>query len=475
MKLLPDSAASLPVIAVVGAGPAGLMAAQACADAGARVEVFDAMPSVGRKLLLAGKGGLNLTHAQAPAAFNARYAGARQHLQPFLDAFGPAEVRAWAHSLGIETFVGTSARVFPREMKAAPLLRAWLQRLRLAGVVFHSRHRWVGWLDPPSAGAACATHDGLIAGECDGSRLPDAPSSVVAGSRIGLKMALSGGPGLASGTRQGPAGHELAVWADAVILALGGGSWSRLGSDGAWLPLLSGRGVAVAPLAPANCGFDCGWSPHFSTRFAGAPMKSVAIALAEPCSGQGADVDDGAPPMPRLGEFVITATGVEGSLIYAVSAGARDRIAAAGHAELVVDLLPDRSEAWIGQALARPRGARSMANHLRRCLGIDGAKAGLLRECLAPETFADAERLAAAIKRLPVRLLAPRPLDEAISSAGGVRFDSLDGNLMLNALPGVFCAGEMLDWEAPTGGYLLTACLSTGRAAGEGALAWLAR
>ena len=467
MKRPPDCGAPTPLIAIVGAGPAGLMAAQACVAGGVRVEVFDAMPSVGRKFLLAGKGGLNLTHAEPAAAFNARYAGARQHLQPFLDAFGPAELRAWAHGLGIETFVGSSARVFPREMKSAPLLRAWLHRLRQAGVDFHSRRRWVGWVTPGPGGSSAGRSS--AGGHSAGSDFPVADIR----ARVGLRMAVTGNANIVAGTANVRADPEVEVTADAVILALGGGSWSRLGSDGGWLPLLTSRGVAVAALKPANCGFDCAWSDHFSSRFAGAPMKSVAIALAGPCSDQGADVDDAVRSTPRRGEFVITSTGVEGSLIYAVSGAARDRIEARGSAVLEVDLLPDRSESWVAQALARPRGARSMVNHLRRCLGVEGVKAGLLRECLAPGMHADLPLLAASIKRLPIRLLAPRPLDEAISSAGGVRFDALNPRLMLRALPGVFCAGEMLDWEAPTGGYLLTACFATGYAAGEGALAWV--
>lgn len=440
-----DWACTVPAIAIVGAGPAGLMAAEACAAAGARVDVFDAMPSVGRKFLLAGKGGLNLTHAQEPAVFRRQYAGAQDDLRPSLDAFGPDALRAWAHELGIDTFVGTSGRVFPREMKAAPLLRAWLHRLRQTGVTFHSRHRWIGWGDGPPP--------------------PDAATKQV--RRIRLRLAATG-PG------NGQADRDIVVAADAVVLALGGGSWSRLGSDGNWLPLLAGRGVAIAALAPANCGFDCAWSDHFGSRFSGAPMKSVAVSLAQTRSGTGADVADAPALSPRRGEFVITASGVEGSLVYSIAAAARDRIVATGSALLQVDLLADRSEAWVRQALARPRGSRSMANHLRRCLGLDGAKAGLLRECAPAGDFGDAARLAGSIKRLPLRLLSPRPLHEAISTAGGVRFEALDDRLMLRTLPGVFCAGEMLDWEAPTGGYLLTACFATGLAAGRGAIQWLA-
>ena len=435
-----------PAVAIIGAGPAGLMAAEACVLAGARVAVYDAMPSAGRKFLLAGKGGLNLTHSEPLVSFYRRYAGSTEPLRPLLDSFGPAALRAWAQQLGVDTFVGTSGRVFPREMKAAPLLRAWLQRLRRAGVAFHSRHRWIGSA-PPMPGTGPAIRLRLVANG------PTAFAAPTSNPEI---------PAQATGA-------ELVVTADAVVLALGGGSWPRLGSDGSWVPLLAAQGVAVAPLAPANCGFDCGWSDHFGSRFAGAPVKSVAIAIAA------ADGRAGSASHFRRGEFVITATGVEGSLIYATSADARDRIAAMGAAILHLDLLPDRSEEWILQALRRPRGTRSTANHLRRCLRIEGVKAGLLRECLLPDEHADERRLAGAIKRLPLRLLSPRPLPEAISSAGGVRFESLDDRLMLRVLPGVFCAGEMLDWEAPTGGYLLTACFATGRAAGAGAMAWLSQ
>jgi len=391
------------------------MAAEVASGAGVRVDVYDAMPSVGRKFLMAGKGGLNLTHAEPGDAFLSRYGARREHLEPLLAAFGPQALRAWALGLGVETFVGSSGRVFPSEMKAAPLLRAWLHRLRAAGVRFHMRHRWCGWDD---AGA--------------------------------LRMA----------TPQG----VRAVRADALVLALGGGSWARLGSTGAWVPLLAARGVRVAPLRPANCGFDVGWSEHFRARHAGHPVKPVVLSHRRP---------DGVESRQQ-GEFVVTATGVEGGLIYALSACLRDEIEASGVALLELDLAPGRSLEQLARELSRDRGSSSMANHLRRRAGIDGVKAGLLRELLPAGDFADPVRLAGAIKALPLRLIAPRPLDEAISSAGGVAFEDLDERLMVRALPGVFCAGEMLDWEAPTGGYLLTACFASGRAAGAGAMAWLA-
>jgi uncharacterized flavoprotein (TIGR03862 family) len=398
-----------PLVAVIGGGPAGLMAAEVLAAGGARVELFDAMPSVGRKFLMAGKGGMNITHSEPHDAFLARYGCRRDRIAPWLEAFPPEALRAWIHGLGIETFVGSSGRVFPTGMKAAPLLRAWLHRLRAAGVVFHVRHRWCGW---------------------DGEGR--------------LRFAT-------------PAG-ERPVQADAVVLALGGGSWAKLGSDGAWVPLLAGRGVPVAPLKPANCGFDVGWSEHFVGRFAGQPVKPVVASFGG---------------MSRQGEFNITAGGIEGGLVYALSAPLRDAIEAEGGAVLHLDLAPGRSLERLEAELSRPRGRDSLANHLRRRAGIEGVKAGLLRE-MAPEAGAIPATLAAAIKALPLRLTAPRPLDEAISSAGGVAFAGLDARLMLRGLPGVFCAGEMLDWEAPTGGYLLTACLAGGRVAAAGVLAWLA-
>ncbi|KRW63926.1 NAD(FAD)-utilizing dehydrogenase [Pseudomonas sp. TTU2014-096BSC] len=398
-------------IAIIGGGPAGLMAAEVLSQAGIAVDLYDAMPSVGRKFLLAGVGGMNITHAEDYATFVSRYRQRAEQLRPQLDVFGPAALREWIHGLGIDTFVGSSGRVFPSDMKAAPLLRAWLKRLRDNGVQIHTRQRWLGW-----------SEDG--------------------------QLRIAGAEG------------ESRLKPTATLLALGGGSWARLGSDGAWVPLLQARGVVIAPLQPANCGFEvAGWSQHLVEKFAGAPLKTVSLAL----PGE----------TLRRGEFVLTATGIEGSLVYALSADIRERINATGSATLLLDLLPDRSQAQIAGALARPRGSQSMAKHLHRQLKLDGAKAALLRELTAAETFQDPQALAAAIKALPIPLVRPRPLDEAISSAGGVPFEALDENLMLRQLPGVFCAGEMLDWEAPTGGYLLTACFATGRAAAEGVLRWL--
>ncbi|QUE75251.1 TIGR03862 family flavoprotein [Stutzerimonas stutzeri] len=399
-------------IAIIGGGPAGLMAADVLSQAGVAVDLYDAMPSVGRKFLLAGVGGMNITHSEAFDPFVARYRERAQALRPLLEAFGPEQLREWIHGLGIATFVGSSGRVFPADMKAAPLLRAWLRRLRDAGVQIHTRHRWLGWDDD---------------------------------SRLRL---------------QGPDG-ELSVSADAILLALGGGSWARLGSDGAWVALLAEHGIALSPLRPANCGFEVdGWSEHLQERFAGAPLKTVSLALAGSA--------------PRKGEFVITASGIEGSLVYALSAEIRQAIEQNGSATVQLDLLPDHSLEKIGRALAKPRGSQSMAKHLKRQLGLDGVKAALLRELAPADAFDDAPRLANLIKALPIVLRRARPLDEAISSAGGVPFEELDHGLMLHRLPGVFCAGEMLDWEAPTGGYLLTACFASGRAAAAGMLRWLA-
>jgi uncharacterized flavoprotein (TIGR03862 family) len=415
-----------PVV-VVGGGPAGLMAAQALLDAGLSVHLYDSMPSVGRKFLLAGRGGLNLTHAEPTPDFVQRYGLRQAVMAPLLHDFDAAAVRNWAAGLGVASFVGSSGRVFPLDLKAAPLLRAWLHRLRhpadgRAGVQFHMRHRWIGWAD-------------------------GVPAAAPGGSADGMQH-------LCFETPTGPA----AVSAGALVLALGGGSWARLGSDGSWVPTLTRRGVAVAPLQPSNCGFDLAqpWSPHFRQRWAGQPFKSVAIHC----------TDHQGRSFGRKGEFVATETGVEGSLIYAASSLLRDAIGATGSATLHLDLLPDLTAERVEAEVSHPRGSRSLSSHLKSRLNLQGIKMALLYELSTPAVRAEPAQLAAAIKSLPIRLQAARPLDEAISSAGGVRFEALTPDLMLSSLPGVFCAGEMNDWEAPTGGYLLTACLATGRRAG---------
>jgi len=407
-------------VAVIGGGPAGLMAAEALARHGVLVDVYDAMPSVGRKFLMAGKGGMNITHSEPLGPFLDRYGARRERMEPLLDGFGPDALRAWLHELGVETFVGSSGRVFPTDMKAAPMLRAWLHRLREAGVRFHMRHKWIGWVE---SDADDATH--------------------------ALRFATPGGPQV--------------VTCDAVVFALGGASWPRLGSDAAWVPLMAARDVPLTPLQPANCGFDADWNPYLRERFAGQPVKPVAISLA--------GVDN--KVHNRQGEILLTETGLEGSLIYALSAAIRDRILADGDVTISLDLAPGLTLERVVAEVTRPRGSRSMSSHLHGRIGIGGVKLALLHEILSKEAFADANVLAHAIKSLPVRLTRARPIAEAISTAGGIPFEALDEHLMIERLPGIFCAGEMLDWEAPTGGYLLTACFASGLAAGRGALAYL--
>jgi uncharacterized flavoprotein (TIGR03862 family) len=408
-----SATSSTQTVAVIGGGPAGLMAAEVLSQAGFKVDLYDAMPSVGRKFLLAGVGGMNITHSEPSPAFFSRYAERAPVIAPLLRSFGAQDLCEWIHALGIQTFVGSSGRVFPTDMKAAPLLRAWLKRLRESGVVIHTRHRWLGW---------------------------DADNT--------LRIAGSEG--------------EVALNPAATLLALGGASWSRLGSDGAWVPLLEQRGINVAPLQAANCGFEVSaWSELLRSKFAGAPLKNIAMGL------QGQSL--------RLGECVVTQGGVEGSLVYALSAQIREAINQSGSATVEIDLLPGKTSAEVQKALSKPRGSRSMSKHLHSQLGLDGVKAALLRELTPAATFADPPLLALAIKALPLTLIKPRPLDEAISTAGGVTFEALNEHLMIPSLPGVFCAGEMLDWEAPTGGYLLTACFASGRAAGLGMVDWLRR
>ncbi len=406
-------------IAIIGAGPAGLMAAEVIAQAGHTVDVYDAMPSVGRKFLLAGIGGLNITHAEDFEKFAARYAsqaGGAERVAQWLREFTPTQLREWVQALGIETFVGTSQRVFPAEMKAAPLLRAWLARLRSQGVRFHARHRWQGFAKD---GALRFTH---------------------------------------------PQG-EMHIEPDATVLALGGASWARLGSDGVWLPWLHERGVDVQPLQSANCGFDVkqAWSVLLREKFAGQPIKPVALQFS---NAQG-------EVFKRQGEFVLTQTGLEGSLIYAASRAIREEINAHGSATIHLDLLPAFTLEKVLAEVSHPRGSKSLSAHLKSRLNLQGIKTALLHEILSKEQMHNAQQLAQAIKALPVTLGAARPIDEAISSAGGVAFSALDDRLMLKALPSVFCAGEMIDWEAPTGGYLLSACWASGRVAGQGVVARL--
>jgi hypothetical protein len=343
------------------------------------------------------------------ADFLTRYGSRREHIEPLLQAFPPDSLREWIQGLGIATFIGTSGRVFPTDMKAAPLLRAWIHRLRENGVRFHMRHRWIGWNEQ---------------GE--------------------LRFTTPTG--------------EIGIQAGATVLALGGGSWPQLGSDGTWVTLLAQHGASVAPLRPSNCGFEIAWSDHFRERFVGEPLKSVAASFGD---------------VRKQGECIITEHGIEGGLIYALSAQLRDKIGRDGSATLHLDLLPDWTAQRVLTEVAHPRGSRSLSSHLQSRLGLKGVKANLLREVLSAEQMNDATLLATTIKALPLRLVATRPLSEAISSAGGITFESLDAKLMIKKSPGIFCAGEMLDWEAPTGGYLLTACFASGRVAGSGALDWL--
>ncbi|XHS78296.1 TIGR03862 family flavoprotein [Burkholderiaceae bacterium UC74_6] len=400
-------------VVVIGGGPAGLMAAEVLSGAGVAVDLYDAMPSVGRKFLLAGKGGLNLTHSEEFAPFLSRFGDRAAQIEPMLRGFDGPALRAWAGQLGIETFVGTSGRVFPKDLKAAPLLRAWLHRLRDRGVRFHMRSRWLGW----SEGGA-------------------------------LRM-------------QSPDG-ESELTPRATVLALGGASWPQLGSTGAWVPWLEAQGVEVAPLRSANCGFDvAGWTPLFAEKFAGLPVKPVALSVGD--------------QFRRKGEFVITATGIEGSLVYAASSLIRETIAREGECRITLDLLPDHTTEHVVAEVARGRGSRSMSTHLKSRLGIEGLKSGLLHELLSKSEYQDVNKLGAALKALPITLVLARPVAEVISTAGGVRFEALDEQLMVHSRPGLFCAGEMLDWEAPTGGYLLTASMASGRVAGQGVLDFLAR
>jgi len=395
-------------IAIIGGGPAGLMAAEIVSQHDVKVDVYEAMPSLARKFLMAGKSGLNLTHSEDYSIFITRYGNKQKEIVKHLANFKPEDLLAFAKELDVKTFVGSSGRVFPIEMKASPMLRAWIQRLHARGVTFHLRHRWSGWEDQ--------------------LWVFETPTGIIK------------------------------IKPNATILALGGASWPKLGSKGDWVPRLEQAGMRVKPFSPANCGFYVKWSTHFSEKFHGQPIKSVVLSFKD---------------FKQQGEFVITKKGVEGSLIYSASAKLRDELTSTGQALLTLDLTPDTSIEKLTQALARPRGSTSISNHIRKTTGIQSVKLGLLYEFITKETFEDPNKLVKAIKAIHIPLVSPTPLSTAISCAGGISFEELDDHLMLRKMPGVFCAGEMLDWEAPTGGYLLSACFAMGRAAGNGALSWL--
>jgi len=402
-------------VAIIGAGPAGLMAAEVLAQGGAKVTVYDAMPSAGRKFLMAGRGGLNLTHSEPLPEFLARYGQARPHLVSAIEAFPPSALRDWSEALGQPTFVGSSGRVFPKAFKASPLLRAWLRRLDSLGVKLALRHRWTGW-----------DENGR------------------------LRFQTPDGPRVAEG--------------DATVLALGGASWPRLGSDGAWAETLAPKGVRISRLRPANCGFTVAWSDIFRDRFEGQPLKSIALTF-------------GAHTV--RGEAIVTRTGIEGGAIYALSADLREAVGSTGQATLQVALLPDRETKDLTARLSAPKGKQSLSNVLRKAAHLSPVAIGLLREAArasgVPLASLPPADLAYLINAVPIELNGVAPIARAISSAGGLAFDEIDADFMVRRLPGVFAAGEMLDWEAPTGGYLLQASFATGAAAGRGALRWLKR
>jgi uncharacterized flavoprotein (TIGR03862 family) len=405
----------MTTVAIIGAGPAGLMAAEVLAQGGANVAIYDAMPSAGRKFLMAGRGGLNLTHSEALPEFLARYGAAKSHLAPAIEAFPPDALRAWSEALGQPTFVGSSGRVFPEAFKASPLLRAWLRRLDAMGVQFALRHRWSGW-----------DQDGkLLFQTADGQHAVDAP---------------------------------------ATVLALGGASWPRLGSDGGWVGMLAARGVMISLLRPANCGFTAAWSEIFRNRFEGRPLKGVALSFR---------------PHTVRGEAMITRMGIEGGAVYALSAGLREAIIATGEATLDIALRPDLEMRELAARLSAPRGKQSFSNWLRKAAYLSPVAIGVLQEAAIGSgtslSSLSATGLAGLINAVPVKLDGIAPIARAISTAGGISFDELDADFMIRRLPGVFAAGEMLDWEAPTGGYLLQASFATGAAAGRGALKYLGR
>jgi len=401
-------------VAVIGGGPAGLMAAEVLLERGLKVDLYDAMPSLGRKFLRAGKGGLNLTHSESLEKLSSKYGPHRPNLEPIIKAFPPVSIRKWLSQLGFQTFVGSSGRVFPENFNSSPILRAWLSRLKSQGLAINTRHRWLGW---------------------------DHRYDLYFDTPFGKKVV----------------NHQ------AVVIALGGGSWPELGSDGGWVPMFIQKDIDIRPLKPANCGFDLEWTPHFKERFHGIPVKPVVVSF---------DMPDG-KTVQKQGEFIITKTGIEGGVIYAISNILRDQIDNTGTAVIYLDLAPDRDYSSLLERLSEPRGSRTVSSHLKRAAGLEGVRSGLLYEVLGRDEFDFPEKVAKAIKKLSLTLISTRPLEEAISSAGGVVFEELDQNLMLRRYPGMFCAGEMLDWEAPTGGYLLTACFASGRWAGKGAAEWL--
>ena len=400
-------------VAVIGGGPAGLMAAEVLAKHDLSVHLYEAKPTVGRKFLIAGKGGLNLTHTERFESFVQKFGARADQIQPLLEVFGPQQVRDWCHGLGIETFAGSSGRVFPKDLKATPVLQSWTDRLIKNGVSIHTNHRWNGW---------------------------DQNGHLQFQTEAGLRSTTP----------------------HAIVMTLGGASWPKLGSDGKWVALFKQLGIPVADLQPSNSGFDVHWSDHFKERNAGQPLKSVGLKF-ETSDGQ---------IFQRQGACLITETGIEGSLIYAASALIRNQLTAYGTATIFLDLAPGRSVENVIERLSLPRKSRTISSHLRSKVKLHGAATGLLRE-FAAETFSDPVKLGHAIKALPVPLQAARPIEEAISTAGGVCFDALNAGLMVKTHPGLFCAGEMLDWEAPTGGYLLTASFASGRVAGQAAADWL--
>lgn len=403
-----------PNICIIGGGPAGLMAAEQLTNAGYQVDLFEAMPTVGRKLLLAGIGGLNLTHSEPYPQFCERYSEAQAFLQPSLDAFKPNNLREWCQSLGIETFIGTSGRVFPSDMKAAPLLRAWLKRLTQQGLRIHTRHYWQGW-------------------QADKQLQFQTPNGLI------IKPY------------------------DVLLLALGGGSWRKLGCDGLWLNYLQNQGIQTTAFKPSNGGFKVNWSDFIRQRFAGAPLKGITLSFTD-LKGQ---------TETRQGEFIINQDGVEGSLIYAFSARLRDSLYAQQSATIYLDLLPHLQAATLHELLSKRPKQKSLSSYLKSRLKLNDLKTALVFEALGVDKTPSVTQLTILLKQLPLSLIDTFPIDKAISTAGGICLSELDEHLMLKRLPAVFCAGEMLDWEAPTGGYLLTACFATGKQAGQGILKWL--